>query len=89
MQASPRHSHQSNGGAERAISTMRGLARVFLLHMVGKVGLPQLPANSAWWPWVSRHAAWTYNRFHRRRDGRAPYSGLRNNNYAQVVLPFG
>ena len=37
VQASPRHSHQSNGGAERAISTLRGIARVFLLHMVGKV----------------------------------------------------
>jgi len=88
LQASPVGSHQSNGAAERAISTIRGLARVYLEALSNKTGLA-IGAGSEWWPWALRHAAWVYNRFHVRRDlGCTPYAKVRHKAYGQPVLGF-
>ena len=61
-QASPRESHQSNGAVERAISTLRGVARVFIQYLSKKTGSTIRPDGS-WWVWALRHASWIYNRF--------------------------
>ena len=37
-QVSPTQSHQSNGAAEKAISTVRGLARTYLAAIKDKIG---------------------------------------------------
>ena len=88
-QVSPVGSHQSNGGAERAVQTVRGIARVYLEQVKERTGITFDP-KSCWWSWALRHAAWVYNRFHVRKDTRqTPYSKIRMRNYAQPVLPFG
>ena len=61
-QASPRESHQSNGGVERAIQTLRGIARVYM-HYLEKKSNSKLRGDSEWWSWAIRHAVWVYNRF--------------------------
>ena len=87
---SPVGSHESNGGAERAVQTLRGLARVYLDSMQSKTGCEGLPAASPWWSWALRHAAWTYNRFHVRHDTRCtPYTKLRWRVYQQPLVTFG
>ena len=88
-QASPVGSHQSNGRAEKAIQTLRGLSRVYLEHVKERTGIT-FDNTSGWWAWALRHAAWAYNRFHVRQDTRmTPYAQIRLKNYAQPVLPFG
>ena len=49
-QASPRESHHSNGAVERAISTLRGVARVFIQYLSKKTGSIIRPDGS-WWAW--------------------------------------
>ena len=64
-QVSPKGSHQSNGAAERALQTLRGLARVYLRVIAERRGKP-IELDDAWWSWALRHAAWVYNRFHKK-----------------------
>jgi hypothetical protein len=87
---SPVGSHASNGGAERAVQMVRGLARVYLDSLRAKAGAKTLDARSPWWTWATRHAAWTYNRFHVRPDLRCtPYTKVKWRVYAQPIVPFG
>ena len=89
VQASPRGDHQANGGAERTVQTLRGIARVLLSQIKTKTG-EHIGPSSQWWPWAVRHAAWSYNRFHIRKDTRCTaYAKVRHRNYGQAVLPFG
>ena len=75
--ASPIGSHQPNGGAERAVQTLRGLARVYLDLLYSHTGTVTIGAVSPWWPWALRHAAWIYNRFHVSPDLKCtPYTKL-------------
>ena len=87
---SPVGSHSSNGMAERAVQTARGLARVLLDQLQVKTGAGQIAADSEWWPWALRHAAWLYNRYHVRADQRCtPYTRLRWRTYQQPLVSFG
>jgi hypothetical protein len=87
---SPVGSHESNGGAERAVQTVRGLARVYLDALQAKTGCTEMPASSPWWSWAIRHAAWAYNRFHVRQDMKCtPYTKLRWSVYQQPLVAFG
>ena len=65
--ASPTHSHESNGGAERAIQSVRGLARTLVTQVEHRTGLT-FGADSPLWLWAFRHAGWILTRFGRRRD---------------------
>ena len=40
--ASPTHSHESNGGAERAVQSVRGLARTLVTQVEYRTGLTSL-----------------------------------------------
>ena len=87
---SPVGSHGSNGGAERAVQMVRGLARVYIDSVRAKTGATTLDAKSPWWTWAVRHAAWVYNRFNARPDLRCtPYTKLKWRVYAQPMVPFG
>ena len=87
VQASPVDSHGSNGSVERAVQTVRGLARTYIKCLEKRCG-QELPANSPWWCWAVRHAAWLYNRFHRKRSqgNLTPYEKYKHRKYGQPVL---
>ena len=57
-QVSPTQSHQSNGAAEKAVSTVRGLARTFLAVLKDKIPSFEVTTHSQMLPWTIRHAAW-------------------------------
>jgi hypothetical protein len=88
--SAPTASHQSSGGAEKAIQTIRGLARTYILHMENRhKGLRIVPGDSIN-PWLVRHAAWVISRFHQRRDTRmTAYEKLKSQKYRREVLPIG
>ena len=48
LQANPRDSHASNGPAERAVQTVRALARTYMSVLSGRVG-KELGKNSVGW----------------------------------------
>ena len=65
--ASPTHSHDSNGGAERAVQSVRGLGS----NGGSTSGIPHrahFGADSPLWLWAFRRAGWILTRFGRRRD---------------------
>ena len=67
-QVSPTQSHQSNGAAEKAVSTVRGLARTFLAVTINKIPSFAVTTHSPMLPWTIRHAAWILTRYTVRRD---------------------
>ena len=86
--ASPTHSHESNGGAERAVQSVRGLHRTLVAQVEDRTGLI-FGADSPLWLWAFRHAGWILTRFGRRRDtGMTPYAKLFCKQYRQPLLMF-
>ena len=84
--ASPTHSHESNGGAERAVQSVRGLARTLVTQVEYRTGLI-FGADSPLWLWAFRHAGWILTRFGRRRDtGMTPYAKLFCKQYIQTTV---
>ena len=90
LDISPRDSHQSNGAAERAIQTTRGLMRTLISHLKRNTNA-NITSRSAWTSWAIRHAAWLRTRFHRRKDegNLTAYERLKNTRYHQPILIFG
>ena len=75
-QVSPTHGHQSNGAAEKAVSTVRGLAGTYLAVIKDKIPSFEVTTHSPMLPWTIRHAAWILTRYNVRRDTRmTPYRG--------------
>ena len=72
-QVSPTQGHPSNGAAEKAVSTARGLARTCLAGIKDKI--PSFAVtHSPMLPWTTRHASWILTRYYVRRDTRmTPY----------------
>ena len=69
-QVSPTQSHQSNGGAVKAVSTVRGLAGTYLAVPKDKIPSFEVTTHSPMLPWTIRHAAWILTRYNLRRDTR-------------------
>ena len=81
-QVSPTQSHQSNGAAEKAVSTGRGLAITYLAVLKIKIRLFEVTTHSPMLPWTIRHAAWVLTRYNVRRDTRmTPYEKIRGQKY--------
>ena len=83
-QESPTQSHQSNGAAEEAVSTVRGLARrqnsVF----------SEVTTHSPMLLWTIRYAAWILTRDAVRRDTRmTPCEKICGQKYRTEILPLG
>ena len=77
-QVSPTQSHQSNGAAEKAVSTVRGLARTYLAVLKDKIPFFEVTTYSPMLPWTIRHAAWILTRYNVRRDTRmTPFDKIR------------
>ena len=74
---SPTHSHQSNGAAEKAVSTLRGLPRTYLAVLKDKIPSFEVTTHSPTLPWTIRLA-----RYSVRRDTRVtPYEKIRGQKY--------
>ena len=67
-QVSPTQSHQSNGAAEKAVSTVRGLAETYLAVIKDKMTSFAVTTHSPMLPWTIRYAAWILTRYNVRRD---------------------
>ena len=89
-QVSPTQSHQSNGAAEKAVSTVRRLARTYLAVLKDKIPSFAVSTHSPILPWMIRHAAWILTRYNVRRDTRmTPYEKIRGQKHRQEILPLG
>ena len=69
-QVSPTQSHQSSGAAEKAVSTVRGLATTYLAVLKDKIPSFEVTTHSPMFPWTIRHAAWILTRYNVRGDTR-------------------
>ncbi|CAK0870998.1 unnamed protein product [Prorocentrum cordatum] len=77
LQQSQRCSHQSNGGAERMVPTIRNQMKAYKIHIETDTGMTIL-RDSPLLAWFPRHAAWQYTRFHKRQDsGMTAYEMIR------------
>ena len=77
-QVSPTQSHQSNGAAEKAVSTVLGLPRTNVAVLKDKIPSSEVTTYSPMLPWTIRHAAWILTRYDVRRDTRmTPFDKIR------------
>ena len=100
LQASPVDSHGSNGAAERAVALIRNQAKALIyqleMHMqhAHLMGWNEesftVPRSSPLWTWASRHAAWSLNRFQRRRGlgNITAYEKYKGRLYQQPLVCF-
>ena len=61
-------SHLSNGAAEKAISTVRGLARTYFAVLKDNIASFDVQPDSPMLPWTITHAALVVTRYNERRD---------------------
>ena len=84
---SPTQSHQSSGAAEKAISTVRGLARTYLAVIIPTNPSLGLTPDTPILLWTIRHAAWVLTRYNVRGDTRmTPHEKLRGQKYRREIL---
>ena len=89
-QVSPTQSHQSNGAAEKAVSTVRGLDKTYLAVLKDKIPSFEVTTHSPMLPWKIRHAAWILTRCSVRRVTQmTPYEKIRGRKYRKEILPLG
>ena len=89
QQQSQRYSHQSNGGAERMLQTIRDQIKVYKIQIDQNSGIT-IKDNSPLLTWLPRHAAWQYTRFHKRQDSTTTaYEKIRHMSYQNPILLVG
>ena len=88
LRQSPLGSHSSNGLAEVAVKGIEGLTRTFV-HQIQKRCATVVKGNSAILGWIVRHAAFVYNRYMMKSNGRTAYEELKLCRYDYPVLKFG
>ena len=67
--ASPKYSHSSNGGAERAVQTTLGLMRCLKFSVEERLGIKIHPENPVL-GWMCRRGAWLDTRFQLKKDNK-------------------
>ena len=89
QQQSKRYSHQSNGGAERMVQTIRNQLKAYKIQIEKNSGIT-IQVDSLLLTWLPRHAAWQYTRFHKRLDSTTrAYEKIRNTSYPNPILLVG
>ena len=89
QQQSQRYSHQSNGGAERMVQTIRNQIKAYKIQIQKNSGVT-IKADSFLPTWSPRHAAWQYTRFHKRQDSKTTsYEKIRHTSYQNPILLVG
>ena len=86
-QQAPFGSHQSIGTAEQKHDSIGAQVRVMVNAIQRKAGVLVKP-SSYLFPWLIRHAAFSINRYHKRRDGTTPYHACFGKNYIQAMAHF-
>ena len=85
---SPVGESQSNGGAERAVRTMKGQFRTLKEALDSRYN-DRIPANHAVLSWMPRHAAATVTRYQVGKDGKTAYERLKGKKFRKGVAEFG
>ncbi|CAE7197817.1 unnamed protein product, partial [Symbiodinium sp. CCMP2592] len=88
VQQSAEESHQSNGGAEVAVQTLRQQCNTLFSMYEAETKL-QVATAHALHPWCLRHSSWILNRFVLRPGGLTPFEIIHGRPYKGKVLPFG
>ena len=89
QQQSQRYSHQSNGGAERMVQTIRNQIKAYKIQIEKNSGIT-IKADSPLLTWLPRHAAWQYTRSHKRQDSTTTaYEKIRHMSYQSPILLVG
>ena len=89
QQQSQRYSHQSNGGAERMVQTIRNQIKAYKIQIEKNSGIT-IKADSPLLTWLPRHAAWQYTRFHKRQGSTTTaYEKIRHMSYQNPILLVG
>ena len=89
QQQSKRYNHQSNGGAERMVQTIRNQIKANKIQFEKNSGIT-ITADSPLVTWLPRHAAWQYTRFHKRQDSTTTaYEKIRHMSYQSPILLVG
>jgi len=87
-QTSERYSHQSNGGAERMVQTIRNQCKAYTFQVEEALGI-KLHKDSEFLSWCPRQAAWQYTRFHERVGGGTPWEATHLVKYNKPILMPG
>ena len=89
QQQSQRYSHQSNGGAERMVQTIRNQIQAYKIQ-IEKNSRITIKDDSPLLTWLPRHAAWQYTRFLKRQDSTTTaYEKIRHMSYQSPILLVG
>ena len=81
QQQSQQYSHQSNGGAERMVQTIRNQIRAYKIQIEKNSGIT-IKDNSPLLTSLPRHTAWQDTRFHKRQDSTTTaYDKIRHMSY--------
>ena len=89
QQQSQRYSHQSNGGAERMVQTIRDQIKAYKIQ-IEKNSRITIKADSPLLTWLPRHAAWQCTTFHKRQDSTTTaYEKIRHMSYQSPILLVG
>ena len=89
QQQSRRYSHQSNGGAERMVQTIRNQIKACKIQIEKNSGIT-IEDDSLPLTCLPRHAAWQYTRFHKRQDSTTTaYEKIRHMSYQSPILLVG
>ena len=91
LRATPRYSHQSQGGAENCNSTMAGMLRTWLsaLRETYPSPNPPLDINHNIIPWLCRWVAFVWGRYHIKSDNMTAFRIVTGREYTSPIVPFG
>ena len=84
----PRDSHQSNGVAEKAVSTLRRLALTLKAHLEERIKA-SISGSLPVFAWLMKHAAFLHNRFFVGTKGTPPYEAVHGRRFRGKLIPFG
>ena len=88
LEESPVESHQSNGGAERAVEEMEGEIRALFIGLQDRLGR-KLDARERIVAFIPDYAAYLTNRLLRGKDGKVPYERLKGKTPTVLGIEFG
>ena len=91
LRATPRYSHQSQGGAENCNSTMAGMLRTWLSALRETYPSPNTPLdiNHNIVPWLCRWVAFVWARYHIKSDNVTAFRIITGREYTSPIVPFG
>ena len=84
----PRDSHQSNGVAEKAVSTLRRLALTLKAHAEERAKV-KISGTHPVFAWLMKHAAFLHNRFFVGTKSTPPFEAVYGKRFRGKLIAFG